>query len=43
MPHQLRMRIVTFEPGGQFPLHSHRGRPAVAYRLAGMLDEYVEG
>jgi quercetin dioxygenase-like cupin family protein len=40
---QLRMRIVTVEPGGVVGLHSHKGRPAVAYVLQGNLTEHVEG
>ena len=40
---QLRLRVVTFEPGAQIALHSHKGRPGVAYVLKGALVEYVEG
>jgi quercetin dioxygenase-like cupin family protein len=39
---QLRMRVVTIEPGGVVALHSHNGRPAVAYTLQGTLTEHVE-
>jgi quercetin dioxygenase-like cupin family protein len=39
---QLRMRIVTLEPGGVVALHSHKGRPAVAYALQGTLIEHLE-
>jgi hypothetical protein len=29
---QLRMRMVTMEPGGVFgPVHDHRGRPGIVY------------
>jgi quercetin dioxygenase-like cupin family protein len=40
---QLRMRLVTLEPGGIVGVHSHKGRPAVAYVLQGTLTEHVEG
>lgn len=40
---QLRLRVVTFEPGAQIALHSHKGRPAVVHMLQGTLIEHVEG
>jgi quercetin dioxygenase-like cupin family protein len=40
---QLRLRLVTLEPGGVVGIHSHKGRPAVAYVLQGTLTEHVEG
>ncbi len=43
---QLRMRLVTFEPGGIFGLHSHKdpdARPGVFYLLSGMLISYTSG
>lgn len=40
---QLRLRIVTIEPGGAVALHSHNGRPGVAYILQGTLTEHREG
>jgi len=40
---QLRMRVITFEPGGAVPLHSHNGRPGIAYILKGTLTEHVDG
>lgn len=40
---QLRLRVVTFEPGAQIVLHTHKGRPGVAYVLQGTLTEHVEG
>jgi quercetin dioxygenase-like cupin family protein len=40
---QLRLRVVTFEPGGGIPVHSHKGRPGVAYMLSGTLTEHIEG
>ena len=39
---QLRMRVVTLEPGGVVAMHSHKGRPAVAYVVQGMLTEHLE-
>jgi quercetin dioxygenase-like cupin family protein len=39
---QLRMRVVTLEPGGVVAMHSHNGRPAVAYALQGTLTEHLE-
>ena len=36
--HQLRMRMVTIEPGGVFgPIHDHRGRPDTVYILQGTI------
>ncbi len=40
---QLRLRVVTIEPGGVVAVHSHNGRPAVAYVLQGTLTEHREG
>ena len=40
---QLRLRVVTLEPGAVVGVHSHSGRPAVAYALQGTLTEHVEG
>jgi len=40
---QLRLRVVTVEPGGVVGIHSHNGRPAVAYVVQGTLIEHVEG
>jgi quercetin dioxygenase-like cupin family protein len=37
---QLRMRVVTIEPGGVVAVHSHSGRPAVAYMVQGILTEH---
>jgi len=39
---QLRMRVVTLEPGGVVAMHSHKGRPAVAYALQVTLTEHLE-
>ena len=32
---QLRLRLISLEPGGQTRLHSHKNRPAVLYVLEG--------
>jgi quercetin dioxygenase-like cupin family protein len=32
---QLRLRVLTIEPGGHIGLHSHKDRPAVVYLLQG--------
>jgi quercetin dioxygenase-like cupin family protein len=41
---QLRMRLVTFEPGGVFgPVHDHRGRPGIVYILQGTITDYRNG
>ena len=32
---QLRMRVLTIEPGGHIGLHSHKDRPAVVYFMQG--------
>ena len=40
---QLRLRVVTIEPGGVGAVHSHKGRPAVAYVMQGTLTEHREG
>ena len=32
---QLRLRLLTIEPGGHIGLHSHKDRPAVVYLLTG--------
>ena len=40
---QLRLRVVTVEPGGVVAVHSHKGRPAVAYVVQGTLTEWREG
>ena len=33
--HQLRMRVLTIEPGGYIGMHTHKDRPAVVYCLQG--------
>lgn len=40
---QLRLRVVTVEPGGVVAVHSHKGRPGVAYIVQGTLTETREG
>ncbi|HKI86798.1 MAG TPA: cupin domain-containing protein [Thermoanaerobaculia bacterium] len=38
---QLRMRMVTIEPGGVFgPLHDHKGRPGIVYILEGTITDH---
>lgn len=39
---QLRLRVVTLEPGGVVGVHTHAGRPGVAYVLQGTLTEHRE-
>jgi quercetin dioxygenase-like cupin family protein len=33
--HQLRMRVLTIQPGGYIGLHSHKDRPSVVYFMQG--------
>ena len=41
---QLRMRMVTIEPGGIFgPLHDHVGRPGTVYILQGTITDHRDG
>jgi quercetin dioxygenase-like cupin family protein len=40
---QLRMSVVTVDPGGLVQLHSHKDRPDAVYILQGTLTEYREG
>lgn len=41
---QLRMRMVTIEPGGVFgPVHDHKGRPGVVYILQGTITDHRDG
>jgi quercetin dioxygenase-like cupin family protein len=39
---QLRLRTVTIEPGGVVGMHSHKGRPTVAYLVQGDIVEHVD-
>ncbi len=41
---QLRMRLVTMEPGAVFgPLHDHAGRPGIVYILQGTITDHRDG
>ena len=41
---ELRMRLVTIEPGGVFgPVHDHIGRPGTVYVLQGTITDHREG
>ncbi len=41
---QLRMRMVTIEPGGVFGLiHNHQDRPGLVYILQGTITDHREG
>ena len=41
---QLRMRMVTIEPGGVFgPVHDHQGRPGTVYILQGTITDHRNG
>jgi quercetin dioxygenase-like cupin family protein len=41
---QLRMRMVTMEPGSTFgPVHDHRDRPGVVYILQGTITDHRDG
>ena len=41
---ELRMRIVTIEPGGVLgPLHDHVGRPGLVYILEGTITDHRDG
>jgi quercetin dioxygenase-like cupin family protein len=41
---QLRMRMVTIEPGGVIgPVHNHKDRPGVVYILQGTITDHRNG
>ncbi len=41
---QLRMRMVTMEPGAVFgPIHDHKGRPGMVYILQGTITDHRNG
>ena len=41
---QLRMRMVTIEPGGVFgPIHDHKDRPGTVYVLQGTITDHRNG
>jgi quercetin dioxygenase-like cupin family protein len=37
---QLRMRMITIEPGGVLGIHSHKDRPGTAYVLQGKITNH---
>ncbi len=37
---QLRMRMVTIDPGSVFAVHSHKDRPGTVYVLQGKITEH---
>ncbi len=42
--HNLRMRLVTIEPGGVLgPIHDHQGRPGTVYVLQGTITDHRNG
>jgi quercetin dioxygenase-like cupin family protein len=42
--YQLRMRLVTMEPGAVFgPRHDHVGRPGTVYVLSGAITDHRDG
>lgn len=41
---QLRMRMVTIDPGGVFgPIHDHKDRPGIVYILQGTITDHRNG
>lgn len=41
---ELRMRMVTIEPGGVFgPVHDHVDRPGIVYILEGTITDHRDG
>lgn len=41
---QLRMRMVSIEPGGVFgPVHDHQDRPGTVYILQGVITDHRDG
>ncbi len=41
---QMRMRLITFEPGAVFgPIHDHKGRPGIVYILQGTITDHRNG
>jgi quercetin dioxygenase-like cupin family protein len=41
---QLRMRLVTIEPGGVLgPVHNHKDRPGIVYILQGTITDHRDG
>ena len=37
---QLRMRLITIEPGGATAIHSHKDRPGTVYILQGKITDH---
>ena len=40
---QLRMRLITIEPGGATAIHSHKDRPGTVYILQGKVIDHRAG
>ena len=41
---ELRMRLVTMEPGAVFgPVHDHKDRPGIVYILQGTITDHRDG
>jgi len=41
---QLRMRLVTFDPGAVYgPVHDHKDRPGIVYILKGTITDHRDG
>lgn len=41
---ELRMRLVTIEPGGVFgPVHDHKDRPGLVFVLQGTITDHRDG
>ncbi len=40
---ELRMRKITFKPGGVAKLHTHKQRPGIVYVLQGTLTDHRGG
>jgi quercetin dioxygenase-like cupin family protein len=40
---QLRMRLITIEPGGATVIHSHKERPGTVYILQGKITDHRAG
>ena len=38
--HQLRLRRLVVQPGGEVPVHSHENRPALIYIESGEMTEF---
>ena len=38
---QLRMRMLTFEPGGYIGTHNHKDRPGTVYALSGKITVHL--